>query len=101
MKTTKITPSQLKKIILEEVKLLQEQSQSPIRKFVYFGYNYPYDFIEKVWEDDPLLAEHLKGKFKLYYNQYGPEAVMNKFYVELDAGNQKILEDWIINNFRA
>jgi len=90
---------------LEEVKLGQDtlnedSSKSPINKFVYFGYNYPsINFIDEVWSDNPNLAKHLKDKFMGYYKQYGSDAVMNRFYVELSSENQRQLEEWIINNY--
>lgn len=74
---------------------------SPIHKYVMFAYNYPSNFIEEVWADDQHIANHLKEKFSGYYNQYGSQGVLNAFYVNLDAGNQQKLEDWIINNYNG
>ena len=76
-------------------------SDSLIKKYVLFSYNYPYDFIEKVWEDEPNLANHLKSKFDSYYKNYGARAVMNEFYVNLDSENQSKLDNWIINNYKG
>jgi hypothetical protein len=85
---------------LEENTLNEDSSKSPINKFVYFGYNYPsINFIDEVWSDNPNLAKHLKDKFMGYYKQYGSDAVMNRFYVELSSENQRQLEEWIINNY--
>jgi hypothetical protein len=72
---------------------------TPINKWVYFSFNYPHDFIGKIWADEPVLVNHLNEKFISYYDKYGPTGVMNKFYVELDSGNQKKLEDWILANY--
>lgn len=74
---------------------------TPINKYVYFAYNYPPNFIAQVWADDANLGQHLQGKFSMYYDKYGAEGVMNTFYVNLDSGNQKKLEDWIITNFKG
>ena len=85
---------------LEENTLNESTSNSPINKFVYFGFNFPStNFIDEVWSDDPNLAKHLKDKFMQYYDKYGSNAVMNMFYANLSSGNQSKLEDWIINNY--
>lgn len=81
--------------------LNENSSTSPMRKYVYFSFNYPYDFISKVWADDQNLATHLQGKFDGIYDKYGAKAAMNSFFVELDAGNQQKLEDWIQNNYNG
>lgn len=74
---------------------------SPIHKYVMFAYNFPRDFIERVWQDEPNIANHLKEKFSGYYSQYGSQGVLNAFYVNLDGENQRKLEDWIINNYNG
>jgi hypothetical protein len=74
---------------------------TPINKYVYFTYNYPSDFIEQAWADNPNLMEHIKSKFRGYYDKYGAEGVMNRFYVGLDSENQRILEDWILANYKG
>ena len=80
--------------------LNEVSSNSPINKFVMFGFNFPsVDFIDDVWSDDPNLAKHLKDKFMGYYDKYGSHAVMSMFYANLSGGNQRKLEDWIINNY--
>jgi hypothetical protein len=76
-------------------------SSSPIGKFVLFGYNYPPDFIEQVWADEPNMMNHLKEKFKYYYDKFGADAVMNRFFIELDDSNQRKLEDWIAANYKG
>ena len=72
---------------------------SDIYLFVMYGYNYEYDFIEKVWAGS--LAEHLKSKFLMYYDRYGPNGVFNAFYVNLDSGNQAKIENYILTNFKG
>lgn len=90
------------KPISEEIGLEEGSSLgTPINKWVYFSFNYQPDFIEQVWQDDPNIMEHLKSKFMGYYNKVGAEAVMNRFYVELDDSNQKKLEDWIMANYKG
>ena len=98
------TPAPLGKSMakpINEEGLNEIVSSSPIGKFVMFGYNYPPDFIEQVWADDPNMMKHLKEKFGYFYNKVGPDAVMNRFFVELDDSNQRKLEDWITANYKG
>ena len=76
-----------------------ELSMTAINKWVFFAMNYPYDFIEKVWADEKILAQHLKGKFNYYYETYGSRAVMNTFYCELDGENKQKLMAWVLDNW--
>lgn len=70
-----------------------------INKWFYFSMNYTYGFIEKVWGDTPMLAEHLRGKFEglcRYHDSYG---AMNAFYAELDWDNRVKLMNWVMENY--
>jgi hypothetical protein len=87
--------------VVEKSEINEASSLSPIHNYVYFAYNFPSDFIEKVWASNQNIMEHLKNKFAAYYSKYGAEGVMNRFYVELDNENQKILEDWIMANYHG
>ena len=81
--------------------LNEDETETSIHKWVYFAFNYPDKFIEQVWADNNNLMNHLKSKFQGYYNQVGSSAVMNKFYVELDMENQRLLEDWVMENYKG
>lgn len=70
-----------------------------INKFMFFMYNYPYNFIERVWADEKWLVEHLKGKFDYYYDKYGPYGVIPVFYSELDGSNKIKLMQWVMDNY--
>ena len=65
-----------------------------IKNWILFTYNYPRDFIDKCWNDEKYLIDHLKYKFeeKCNYN-------MNLFFCELDTENQEKLVNWAINNY--
>ena len=75
--------------------------RSDIHKFVFFGYNFPSNFIENAWKDDDWMISHLRDKFNSLYDKYGSGEVMNRFYVELDDQNREILEEWIIKNYKG
>lgn len=79
----------------------EQNNKSPINKYAYFSFNYPNDFIEKAWVDNPNIAKHLRDKFTENYNKYGSTGAMNGFYINLDGDNQQILEDWIMNNYHG
>jgi hypothetical protein len=74
---------------------------TPVNKWVYFSFNFPYNFIGMVWEGEAMLVNHLNEKFLSLYDKYGAAGVMNKFYTELDSGNQKKLEDWVLANYKG
>lgn len=78
---------------------MDKTSMIAINKWVFFCFNYPYDFISKVWADNKSLAEHLQGKFMTYYDLYGSRAVVNTFYCSLDGENKQRLMDWVLNNY--
>ncbi len=67
-----------------------------ICKWIRFCLNYPYNFIEQCWDGNPSLACHLEKKFQQLYDDYGPYAVITKFYSELSKDNQEKLMTWVI-----
>jgi len=77
-----------------------KMNRTDINKYVYFSFNYPYDFIERIWAGNHLV-EHLRQKYDGYCEQYGSGAAFNQFYVNLDTENQKILEGWILENYKG
>ena len=89
---------ELIKLIKEEINNVISES-TPMNKIMYFGYNYPKDFIDKVWADDIGIIKHLQEKFSYLYKLYGARGVFNAFYTALDKGNQRKLEDWIEKNY--
>lgn len=93
----KVTLSELKEVVKGLIKE-EISSKTPINKFVYFSYNYPQDFIKRIWGED-RIAQHLTEKFSSLYSKHGARGVMAAFYVELDMENQKMLEEYIINNY--
>ena len=74
--------------------------KTQIHLFNMFALNYPYDFIEKVW-DGSHFTSHLRAKFEMAYSIAGSYGAMIKFWAELDENNREILENWIINNYKG
>jgi hypothetical protein len=70
--------------------------------FMYFIYNFPYKFYEKVWEDEPWLAKHLQEKWYYYQEKASNTADgFIKWFMELDMKNRNKLLDWVEKNYNA
>lgn len=67
-----------------------------IRNFMYFGHNYPNDFISQVW--DNRMADHLQSKFNSLYERKGTLTFFS-WFMELDINNQTTLTEWIEKNY--
>ena len=78
----------------EKKKRVYINDKRAINKWVYFTFNYPYDFIERCWADNPMLASHIRDKF----SSYGYD--LNRLYCELDSGNMNRLLDWVMENYK-
>jgi hypothetical protein len=54
-----------------------------------FIYNIPSNFIEEIWSDSPLLADHLKAKFTGFCKSegYASANAILKFFTSLDESN--------------
>lgn len=69
-----------------------------ISNFMYFGHNYPHDFISKVWGGS--MADHLSAKFHQMYSTYGTMTFF-RWFMELDGYNKSILTEWVSANYKA
>tara|TARA_R100001244_G_scaffold131803_1_gene105835 strand:+ start:772 stop:1050 length:279 start_codon:yes stop_codon:yes gene_type:complete len=90
---------------------MAKQKQNPIIAFTYYANNFHYDFIDRVWKDNPALKEHLKGKWdilvtqltkarkesnnSLIRNMSGTE-LFYQFYMMLDTSNKELLNEFIL-----
>jgi len=72
----------------------------PIR-LIYFGFNFPPDFIAKVWEDTPHLISHFNETLSHLYQNYGVGLVFFKFFIALSTDNQEKLINWIDLNYKG
>lgn len=68
---------------------------------MYFFTNFPSNFIQKCWEDEPIIIDHLKTKFNSFCEQYGSNVGIHKLFYELDRDNQLKLIDWINENYTS
>lgn len=91
----KLTEEITKRILKENV------NHSPIHLWVYFGYNFPQNFIEQAWKGNEHMIKHLTSKFKEAYSIAGSKGVMNYFYTMLDEENTQILENWVLKNYKG
>jgi hypothetical protein len=75
-------------------------NQEAIINFMYFGHNYPANFISKVWGIGSTSAKHLEGKFHSMYEQKGTLTFFS-WFMELDNDNKDVLINYIHNNYRG
>ena len=47
------------------------------------------------------LRAYLLQKWNTIRDKYGCEAVLMRFYAELDETNRKLLMEWVLNNFNG
>ena len=70
-----------------------------LRQFILFAHNYPHNFIEEVWKDEPMMAQHLRDKFDGYAKCHDNSiALVMKFMAELSADKLQELEVYILAN---
>lgn len=89
------------KMPLNENKPLNESGgKSMIERFMYFCFNFPHDFISRMWSDDENLRNHLQNKFEdILDKRPTSDSAMLYFYAELDSNNRRIYDNWIENNY--
>tara|TARA_R110000803_G_scaffold167356_1_gene230571 strand:+ start:133 stop:366 length:234 start_codon:yes stop_codon:yes gene_type:complete len=73
-------------------------NQEAILNFMYFGHNYPSNFISQVWGEG--MANHLQSKFHSMYERKGTLTFFS-WFMELDSTNQGILTNWIEKNYKS
>lgn len=79
-----------------------EDTVKAVINFVYFCFNFPYDFIEKAFADEPEhFIAHIKTKLRSRNNNYIDGHDMLKFFTDLDSENQLKLAKWIEKNYVA
>jgi hypothetical protein len=81
---------------IDENYITESGSRSDMAKIVYFGFNYPMNFIVDVFGDNNI-AKHLENKFNQYYEKHGPNAAFFMFFTALDEENQSKMEEYIRN----
>jgi len=77
-----------------------QYDNSPITKWVYWCFNYhnPKEWITQIqWNG--AEPQHFMNKFSEAYKIAGSQGAMNRFFVELDKGNQQKLIDYVMNNY--
>lgn len=62
-----------------------------------FCYNYPNNFVNEAFDD----SKHLLNKWNEAYNVASSTGAVNKFFSELSGDNQKILTDWVFENYKG
>tara|TARA_A100001201_G_scaffold70839_1_gene65039 strand:+ start:3263 stop:3505 length:243 start_codon:yes stop_codon:yes gene_type:complete len=70
-----------------------------VTRFMYFAYNFPIGWMEKVWADDEHLLNHFKDKWAGGIAKCGTHRFFD-FYMNLDGKNKDKLVQWIDNNYK-
>jgi hypothetical protein len=65
-----------------------------------FCFNYPNGFLDKVFENNHN-ASHFEQKFIRAYESASSIGAVNKFFTELSGDNQKLLTDWVYDNYKG
>ena len=90
-------------------------AMTAINKWIYYALNYNVvevevqDFDGTHTENLPdcfnafpmNIRKHFAGKFRAYYEDVGSDGVMTKFYAEIGKSYQKMLMEWVLNNFNG
>ena len=74
--------------------------QQDVKKWVYWCFNFN-DPQEWIGELQGAPAQHFMNKFEEYYDHYGADGVMNRFFLNLDSTNQEILINYVMNNYKG
>ena len=70
--------------------------------FIYFIWNYPYNWYDEVWKDEKWFAEHIGSKFKAYCNKYKKsETAFMRLFAEMSLHRQEKLVNWVSENYVA
>jgi hypothetical protein len=94
----KINREELNRLIKESItKTLNESLYTdPVTKWIYWCFNYtePKEFIAVIaGGENSYLYQHYLSKFNALYERVGADAVMNRFFLELDGEHrQKLLQ---------
>lgn len=67
--------------------------------FTYFCSNYPSNFIEECWKDNPHMMGHLQNKFNEIYDVKAQPREVLRFVFELDEDNREKFLTWIHKNY--
>lgn len=75
-----------------------------VKAFVFFSFNYPNykEIIRYVCEqtgEGKVMQRHLEGKFVELYDLYGADAVMNRFFVELNEKMRQALVKYAVTQY--
>ena len=73
-----------------------------IDSMTHFLYYAQPEFIDDIWGDNPMFANHMKEKMANGMDRedtdYMSPSVLMRFVRELDTGNMRMLYDYIIDN---
>ena len=77
----------------------EDEKAEVVINAMYFITNYPSNFIEDCWVDEPEMIDWFTNKYLGFYKTYGSTAAPVVFFLYLGAGHQKKLAKWINTNY--
>jgi hypothetical protein len=77
----------------------EDEKAEVVINAMYFITNYPMDFIQRCWADNPGMMKWFTDKFLYYYETYGCVAGPVHFFLYLGSGHQETLAKWINENY--
>ena len=81
---------------------MTNQSIKSTINFMYFANNFPHDWIELVWSDNPHMGRHLQEKWHALTqsNEFGGTLNFFRLFMQLDDSNKTTLLTWIEENYK-
>lgn len=67
-----------------------------INHWNYFCLNFPYGWLPQVFKQ---MTNHFESKWKNAHERAGSIGAVNRFFTELDTDNQRLLTDWVYDNY--
>lgn len=82
--------------MMSEIRQKDKEAQiEAMRKYVYFTFNWPPDFVGRIWGKGTDDTRHFVSKLEGYnYN-------IDRFFVELSPSNQQRMLEWILENYEG
>ena len=75
-----------------------ENNFKVVNKVIMYSFNFEYNFISNVWQNDKNLANHFKSKFDSLCNRFdNSQTAFMYLYTELSDNNKQILINYILN----
>ena len=70
-----------------------------MKRLAYFCFNFNPNWLNECWKNDTAMQQHLQHRWVNYCHNFDSTAyAFLRFYLELDAGNQEQLNNYILKS---